>query len=311
MNLCCCYPHAHVGTLGACSTADLTDRYVVVVQDRDCRNHTGQTTCDFQDAHVSFFRPGHDCLSHRAQMGDQSQVLAFDSDIFANDADGLGSYTFLYYQYSESLHLSNREKLRFKKLLHDIEEEINISLRNLKTDYVDLWLMHWPYPGCFEQTWDKMMKVYQEGKVRAIGVANYDVRHFKQLLAGNPAVVPMVNQMEYHPLRTARHLKEYMDDNGIVTQAYAPLCRLVPPLKESPILNELAQKYGKSIGQIILRWHVQQGNVMPVFKSYNPKRFVENVDVLDFELTEDEMNSIYSLNQNYKYHIESINCPGY
>lgn len=193
----------------------------------------------------------------------------------------------------------------------DIEEEINISLRNLKTDYVDLWLMHWPYPGCFEQTWDKMMKVYQEGKVRAIGVANYDVRHFKQLLAGNPAVVPMVNQMEYHPLRTARHLKEYMDDNGIVTQAYAPLCRLVPPLKESPILNELAQKYGKSIGQIILRWHVQQGNVMPVFKSYNPKRFVENVDVLDFELTEDEMNSIYSLNQNYKYHIESINCPGY
>lgn len=89
----------------------------------------------------------------------------------------------------------------------DIEEEINISLRNLKTDYVDLWLMHWPYPGCFERTWDKMMKVYQEGKVRAIGVANYDVRHFKQLLAGNPAVVPMVNQMEYHPLRTARHLK--------------------------------------------------------------------------------------------------------
>ena len=75
--------------------------------------------------------------------------------------------------------------------------------------------------------------------------------------------------------------------------------------------DELAQKYGKSIGQIILRWHVQQGNVMPVFKSYNPKRFVENVDVLDFELTEDEMNSIYSLNQNYKYHIESINCPGY
>ncbi|MCI5875879.1 MAG: helix-turn-helix domain-containing protein [Prevotella sp.] len=128
MNLCCCYPHAHVGTLGACSTADLTDRYVVVVQDRDCRNHTGQTTCDFQDAHVSFFRPGHDCLSHRAQMGDQSQVLAFDSDIFANDADGLGSYTFLYYQYSESLHLSNREKLRFKKLLHDIEEEINYAL---------------------------------------------------------------------------------------------------------------------------------------------------------------------------------------
>ena len=77
------------------------------------------------------------------------------------------------------------------------------------------------------------------------------------------------------------------------------------------MLRLLSLKYKKSIGQIILRWHVQQGDDMPVFKSYNPKRFKENIDILEFELTDDEMKDISSLNQNYKYHIESINCPGY
>lgn len=193
----------------------------------------------------------------------------------------------------------------------NIEEQLEVSLANLKTDYLDLWLMHWPYPGYFESTWEKMVKLYEAGKVKAIGVANYDIRHFNQLLSSNPKVIPMVNQMEYHPLRTAEDLRAFMKKNRIVTQAYAPLCRLVPPLKDSDILHELSLKYKKSIGQVILRWHIQQGDVMPVFKSYNPNRFKENIDIFDFELTNEEMYSISSLNQNYKYHIESINCPGY
>lgn len=193
----------------------------------------------------------------------------------------------------------------------NIEEQLEISLANLKTDYLDLWLMHWPYPGYYESTWEKMIKLYEAGKVKAIGVANYDIRHFNQLLSSNPKVIPMVNQMEYHPLRTAEDLRTFMKKNRIVTQAYAPLCRLVPPIKDSDILHELSLKYKKSIGQVILRWHIQQGDVMPVFKSYNPKRFKENIDIFDFELTDEEINSISSLNQNYKYHIESINCPGY
>ena len=78
--------------------------------------------------------------------------------------------------------------------LGNIEEQMAISLDNLRTDYVDLWLMHWPYPGFYENTWEKMIGVYKSGQARAIGVANYDVRHFKKLLAGNPEVVPMVNQ---------------------------------------------------------------------------------------------------------------------
>lgn len=198
-----------------------------------------------------------------------------------------------------------------QQALGNIEEEINISLRNLKTDYVDLWLMHWPYPGYFEQTWEKMIKVYKSGKVRAIGVANYTVRHFKQLMDSRPEMIPMVNQMEYHPLRTASDIRAYMSCNNIKIQAYAPLCRLVPALKNSEILRGIAEKYRKSIGQIILRWHVQQKDVMPVFKTYTLSRFAENIDIFDFLLTEEEMKQIFSLNQNYKYHIESINCPGY
>lgn len=195
--------------------------------------------------------------------------------------------------------------------LGNIKEQMEISLKNLRTDYVDLWLMHWPYPGFYESTWRKMIDVYKAGKARAIGVANYDVRHFKQLLADKPEVIPMVNQMEYHPLRTAKELTAYMRRLGMKIQAYAPLCRLVPPLKESQLLNSLAGKYNKSLGQIILRWHIQQGDVMPVFKSYKPQRFKENIDIFDFELTGEEMAGIYSLDQDYKYHIESVNCPGY
>lgn len=199
-----------------------------------------------------------------------------------------------------------------QQIAGNISEQIDLSLKNLKTDYVDLWLMHWPYPDYFESTWKKMIDVYRNtSKVKAIGVANYQVRHFEQLLGGKPDIVPMVNQMEYHPLRTAQEIKAYMQLHDIRLQAYAPLCRLIEPLKNAPILHELSRKYNKSIGQIILRWHVQQGDVMPVFKSYKPARFQENIDVFDFELTPDEMTAIYALNIDYKYHIESCNCPGY
>ena len=116
----------------------------------------------------------------------------------------------------------------------------------------------------------------------------------------------MVNQFEYHPLRTAENLVGYMRSKGIRIQSYAPLCRLVTPLRESQFLKDLCQKYNKSLGQIILRWHVQQGDDMPVFKSYRPSRFAENIDVFDFSLTEDEFEQISSLNQDYKYHIESV-----
>ena len=198
-----------------------------------------------------------------------------------------------------------------QQLKGNIQEQIDISLKNLRTDYVDLWLMHWPYPDFFEKTWAKMTNVYKSKKAFAIGVANYDIRHLKKLLAGKPEIVPMVNQIEYHPLRTVKDLTAYMREQNIKIQAYAPLCRLIPPLKENRMLNLLAKKYDKSLGQIILKWHIQQGDVMPVFKSYKPERFKENINIFDFNLSAEEISEIDALNQNYKYHLESVNCPGY
>lgn len=194
----------------------------------------------------------------------------------------------------------------------NFEEQLEISLKNLQTDYIDLWLLHWPYPGFFLNSWQKVENIYKlkRDKVRAIGVANFQERHFKQLFGSNPEVMPMVNQMEYHPLRTVTSLVEYMHERHILLEAYAPLCRLISPLRDAPIFKDIQTKYNKSIGQIILRWHIQQGNI-PVFKSYKASRFTENAAIFDFELTEDEMSAISSLNINYKYHLESASCPGY
>lgn len=193
----------------------------------------------------------------------------------------------------------------------NINQEIEISLNNLETDYVDLWLMHWPYPNYYTNTWEKMECIYKNtNKVKAIGVANYDIRHFEELFAGESALIPAVNQIEYHPLRIVPDLVKYMSAKNIKMQAYAPLCRMIPPLQNSEILHNLSKKYNKSLGQIILRWHNQQG-IMPIFKTYNESRFAENINIFDFSLENEEIKAISSLNQNYKYHLESASCPAY
>ncbi len=193
----------------------------------------------------------------------------------------------------------------------DIKGEVEMSLRNLKTDYIDLYLMHWPYPGYFIETWRKMIEIYSTtDMVRAIGVANYDSRHLNALAESSPELMPMVNQVEFHPLRTIQQLRHIHSTWNITLEAYAPLCRLMPPLKDNKLLKDLGDKYSKSVGQIILRWHIQHCSI-PVFKSYNPARFKENISIFDFELSEEEMFKIDSLNMDYKYHVESTNCPGY
>lgn len=192
----------------------------------------------------------------------------------------------------------------------NINNEINISLDNLRTDYVDLWLMHWPYPNYFHSTWNAMERIYSETHyVKAIGVANFEERHFISLLK-NCSVIPMVNQIEFHPLRTVDKLRKYMEDNNIALQAYTPFCRFVPQIKNNKELAAIVKNHDKTLGQILLRWHLQNKS-MPVFKSYNPKRFIENADIFDFNLSEMEMNQISALNINYKYHLESASCPGF
>ena len=194
--------------------------------------------------------------------------------------------------------------------LANIEEQIDISLHNLQTGYVDCWLMHWPYPDYFVDTYHKMEKVYKTGKVKAIGMANYHVRHFEYLWKEGFDIAPHCVQFEHHPMRTADDILEFCRSHNIAVQAYSPLCRMIDALKKSSILNEIANKKGKTIGQVILRWHYQHQSV-PCFKSLKPKRLAENFDIWDFELTHEEMTAINSMDCDYKYHLESASCPGF
>jgi len=194
--------------------------------------------------------------------------------------------------------------------LGNIEEQIDISLCNLQTDYVDLWLMHWPYPDHYVDTWHKMEKVYKSGKARAIGMANYRVRHFEHLFKEGVEIMPHCVQSELHPMRTADDIVAYCRERNIAIQAYSPLCRMIKKIRESKELQEIAERHNKSIAQVILRWHIQNHTV-PVFKSLKPYRLKENFDIFDFQLSGDEMAQVASLDEDYKYHIESASCPGY
>lgn len=197
-----------------------------------------------------------------------------------------------------------------QQALGNIEEQVDISLKNLQTDYIDLWLMHWPYPDHYVDTWRKMERIYKSGKVRAIGMANFRIRHFEHLFKEGVDVIPHCVQMELHPLRTAEDIVAYLRERNIAVQAYSPLCRMIPKIRENVLLKAIADAHGKTVGQVILRWHIQNQTV-PVFKSLRPKRLQENFDIFDFALSDEEMKTVSSLDEDYKYHLESTSCPGY
>lgn len=192
----------------------------------------------------------------------------------------------------------------------NIEEQIDISLRNLQTDYVDCWMMHWPYPNYYINTYHKMEAVCRKGKARSIGMANFRLRHFRKLWDGGIEIVPHCVQFEHHPLRLAKDILDFCHDNNIIVQAYSPLCRMIPAIKESEILNSISRSHGKTVAQIILRWHYQHGSI-PCFLSMNTQRLEENYSIWDFNLTDEEMELINSMDEDYKYHLESASCPGY
>jgi 2,5-diketo-D-gluconate reductase A len=168
------------------------------------------------------------------------------------------------------------------------------SLRKLRLDYVDLYLIHWPLPGHdqYVETWKGFEKLLADGKARSIGVSNFQPAHLERL-AKETGTVPAVNQIELHPRLTQQELRRYHSEHGIVTEAWSPIAQ-GEALTEQ-VVTSLAEKYARTPAQIVLRWHIQIGNV--VFpKSVTPERIGENIDVFDFELSADDIAAIEELN---------------
>lgn len=158
------------------------------------------------------------------------------------------------------------------------------SLNRLGLDYVDLLLIHWPLPGRdqYVSTWQTFERLQAEGKVRSIGVSNFKPAHLERLMAETD-VVPAVNQIQLSPAITRTAEREFHIKHGIVTESYSPLGGSGAGLLGAPILSQLAEKHGKTPGQLVLRWHVQNG-LVTIPKTASPERMAENLDVFDFAL---------------------------
>ena len=178
-------------------------------------------------------------------------------------------------------------------------DAVEKTLERLDTDYIDLLLIHQP-AGNYVAGYRLMEKAYKEGKVRAIGLSNFSVEQIKEILS-ICEVKPAILQTEVHPYSQEKGLKEFLDGQGIVIQAWYPLGHGDKALIEEPVFTKLAQKYGKSNAQIILRWHVQAGNIV-IPGSKNPAHIKDNFALFDFVLAEDEMAEIAALDQGKRYY---------
>ncbi|WP_374721752.1 aldo/keto reductase [Peribacillus tepidiphilus] len=170
------------------------------------------------------------------------------------------------------------------------------SLKKLGLEYLDLYLIHWPVEGKYRDAWRALETLYKEGRVKAIGVSNFQIHHLEDLMK-DAEIKPMVNQVERHPRLTQKELQAFCQNNGIQLEAWSPLMQ--GQLLDNEVLQEIADKHNKSVAQIILRWDLQHGVVI-IPKSTKEHRIVENANVFDFELTKEEMQIIDDLNQNYR-----------
>lgn len=183
-------------------------------------------------------------------------------------------------------------------------EGLEGSLQRLGLDYVDLLLIHWPLPqrNEFISTWETFERLQAEGKVRSIGVSNFKPSHVERLLE-ETSVVPAVNQIQISPSITRIDERAFNGNHGIATESYSPL-GAGRDLLNAPVLAAIAKKHGKTPGQIVLRWHVQEG-LVAIPKSANPQRMKENLDVFDFALDDDDLSAIDTLDEGADAGVDS------
>lgn len=194
----------------------------------------------------------------------------------------------------------------------DAIRAVEESLERMKLDYLDMYLIHFPVPsvGKYCEAWKAMEKLYKDGKIRVIGVSNFQEKHLDKLLE-SCEIPPMTNELECNAYLTIKPLRKYCEEKNIQVINWFPLggpseplvpypVDKFPILREEPVVNEIAAKYGKTAAQVLLRWAVD-GNMVPIPKSCNPGRIRQNRDIFDFSLTAEEMAAIDSLNYDRRF----------
>jgi 2,5-diketo-D-gluconate reductase A len=179
----------------------------------------------------------------------------------------------------------------------DARRAFDKTLEALDSDYVDLFLIHWPLPtlydGDFVSTWKVLEEFSRDGRARSVGVSNFQIAHLERL-AAETSTVPSVNQIEVHPYFTNEQVRAYGRDHGIVTEAWSPIAQ--GKVLGDPVINRIADARGKSPAQVVLRWHIQRGDI--VFpKSVTPERIRENFELFDFDLDGSDMDAITALDK--------------
>jgi len=179
------------------------------------------------------------------------------------------------------------------------------SLKRLGLDYLDLYLVHFPVPDVRKESWRAMEALLKKGRCRAIGVSNFTIRHLEELIEESH-VIPFVNQIEFHPFLYQKELLKYCQRKGIQVEAYSPLAR-GERLKHPRIIS-LATKYSKTPAQLMIRWGIQRGLVV-IPKSTREERIRENSQVFDFDISDDDMRSLDSLNEDLRLNWDPTNVP--
>jgi len=176
---------------------------------------------------------------------------------------------------------------------HSTLKAFEVSLDKLQTDYLDLYLIHWPMGKRSVETWKAMEELYKKGKIKAIGVSNFIVDHLEAFLP-ECNVQPAVNQVEFHPELVQQELLDYCNSKNIRLEAWSPIIK--GEVNDLPVLQAMAAKYGKNPVQVTLRWEIQKG-VVVIPKSANPDRIASNADIFDFEISDEDMEKIDRLNK--------------
>ena len=189
-----------------------------------------------------------------------------------------------------------------------VREKVENSLREMKTTYIDSLLIHYPFPEYKVDIWKTMIELKKEGVVRYIGVSNFHEDHIKELIDAT-GVAPEINEMYLSPIGTKQSLVDYCESIGCVLHTYSPLMDVAAKRIPVDVMQPIADKYHKSLAQIVLRWNIDRG-CYPLPKTKSPARLQENFDVFDFQLTNEEISSISKLNVNYQFLVESRICPG-